>query len=145
MKSTTILMIATIHIGYLLTNLNNVKALPVVNKAPAAKPTDKVKDKVKNKVAYLETEPSSTTYNSHVHKIEFKGTELRKLNKAFCDGDTSKYLKVKETKEEFYHFHMVTLCRVSKNGHQYKIVQCDGKGKCWDGHDSKLKTFYKAT
>lgn len=138
MKSTTILLIATIQLGYLLINLNSAQALPVVNKS---KPQGGITDKID----YLQTKPSIKNYNSHVHRIYLTKTELLKLNKAFCDGKTSKYLKMKETKESFFHFHVVNLCRINKKGYNYKIVQCDGSGKCWDGHDSELNTFFKAS
>lgn len=138
MHSTTILLIATIQLGFTLINLDILQASPVLNKSTTEKT-------VVNKITYLETKPSSGTYSDHTHKIYLKDTELVKLNKAYCDGDASKYLKMKETKESFYHFHMVNLCRVRKPGFHYKIVQCDGKGKCWDGHDSELDTRMHAS
>ena len=136
------MLLATLQLGWmLLVSLDRANSLPVPPETPKITKTDGVTDRI----VYFKTEPSSTSYNGHQHKIDMSKDEMEKLNKAFCDDSNAKFLDMKETEESFFHFHQVTLCRERGPGLKYRILKCDGKDKCWDGHSSKLENFFQSS
>uniref|UniRef100_A0A7M5ULU6 Uncharacterized protein n=1 Tax=Clytia hemisphaerica TaxID=252671 RepID=A0A7M5ULU6_9CNID len=112
--------------------------------------------KLEDIIAYFQTQASDSTFQSHVHKIEFKPKDdkkitpekfkrdmIKRLKKSNCDDPKKKnFVHIERTEQVYYHFHDVILCRRKSDG-KFLMKQCDNADDCWDSHPKELEIVFK--
>ena len=106
-----------------------------------AQPTQKP-PKLEDIIDYFETQASDSTFEGHVHKINLTRQEVKRLKKSDCSDTKEKNFVRTDTKQDYFHFHEVVLCkRVSDN--KFLMKKCDNADDCWDSHPKELDIVFK--